>query len=343
MKRIISAMLVILMLAASCTALVSCGGNTDAPAGMQLVRGSDALGYYFYAPEEWIVSNHGDIACTYTSKLNPSTVTFVEAAMPEVSIKEYFDSEMAKYPDEFKAKVTSDIKETDFGNAERAYSAVFSYTYNGSDRISMQIFVIHEGRFFIFTYASYAAQYNSESTYYEAFLEKVLGIIKEFKFVKVNGSESVDTPEYPKDKDGYSLVSDKSIAHFDLYIPDTYSVDYSTSIVSVSREDGTNINVSEATYSVELTSVQYWELRLKELEIIADDVKPLSEQTRFELDGASAVSYEYEYRMAGKHIKVYQVLMTTPFHGFVFTYSAEADLYAEHLDEAKDILNRIGF
>ena len=344
MKKIISAILVIVMLAGIGMTLVSCNKNTDAPDGMQLVRGSDALGYYFYAPAEWIVANQGDIACTYTSKVNPSAVTFVEADMPDGGdVKKYFDSEMAKYPAELEAEVTSEIKETDFGNAERAYSAVFKYKYSGSERISMQIFVIHEGRFFIFTYASYAVLYNGESTYYEVFLEKVESIIKEFKFVKVSGSPEEEKTEYPKDEDGYSLVSDKKVAHFDLYIPDTYSVDYSTSIVSVSREDGTNINVSEATYSVELTPKQYWQLRLEELEIIADDVKPLSEQIERELEGVKAAAYEYEYRMNGKHIKVYQVLIVTLFHGFVFTYSADADLYEQNLDEAKDILNRMGF
>ena len=343
MKKIISAILVIVMLLGAAFTLASCSENDGAPSGMQLVRGSDALGYYFYAPEEWIVVNQGGIASAYTSKLNPSAVTFTEAEMPEESPTEYFAKEMAKYPEELKAKVTSEIKETDFGNAERAYSAVFKYTYDGSERVCMQILVYNADRFYIFTYASYAATYDGEKSYYENFLEKVLEIIKEFKFVEIKGSVEEEKTEYPKDEDGYSLVSDKTVAHFDLYIPDTYTVDYSTSIVSVSREDGTNINVSEATYSVEMTSKQYWELRFKELEYIADDVKALSDQVIFDLEGAQAASYEYEYYMNGRHIKVYQVLITTLFHGFVFTYSAEADLYEANLDEAKDILNRMGF
>ncbi len=343
MKKIISAILVIVMLLGVAVTLASCSGGDGVPSGMQLVRGSDALGYYFYAPKEWIVANQGGIASTYTSKVNPSAVTFTEAEMPKVSINEYFAAEMAKYPEELKAKVTSEIKETDFGNADAAYSAVFSYTFNGSERICMQVFVIHADRFFIFTYASYPVAYDSEKTYYETFLEKVQTIIKEFKFVEVKGAVEDEKKEYPKGEDGYSLVSDKTVAHFDLYIPDTYTVDYSTSIVSVSREDGTNINVSEATYSVEMTSKQYWELRFKELEYIADDVKALSDQVIFDLEGARAASYEYEYYMNGRHVKVYQVLITTLFHGFVFTYSAEAELYEENLEEAKDILNRMGF
>ncbi len=343
MKKIISAILALVMLLGACLSLVACGEKSDAPEGMQIVRGSDALGYYFYGPAEWIVSNQGDIACTYVSKLNTTSVTFVEADMPEVSVGEYFAAEVAKYPAEFELKVTSEPKAIDFGNAESAMSAVFSYKYGDYGYTCMQVFVTNADRFYIFTYTASSALYDGEKTYYEVYLEKAESIIKEFKFVKVVPEEGEPAPEYPKDKDGYSLVSNKDIAHFDLYIPDTYSVDYSTSIVSVSREDGTSITVSEATYAVEMDSTQYWKLRLEELDRIADDVKATSEQKRITLNGADAVSYEYEYVLNGRHVKVYQVLIVTLFHGFVFTYTADAELYEANLDEAKDILSRMGF
>ena len=83
MKKILICLCAAILLAVCVLPLCSCGEDDGIPDGMQLVRGSDELGYYFFAPEEWTVSNTGNIACAYTTNINTASVTFVEAELPE--------------------------------------------------------------------------------------------------------------------------------------------------------------------------------------------------------------------------------------------------------------------
>ena len=53
MKKIIA----LITLLASVFSLVACADTTGLPEGMQLVRGGEEYGYYFYSPEEWTVAN----------------------------------------------------------------------------------------------------------------------------------------------------------------------------------------------------------------------------------------------------------------------------------------------
>ena len=46
MKKTLALLLTIII---ALLTLAGCGAGSDAPEGMQTVRGSDALGYYFYA------------------------------------------------------------------------------------------------------------------------------------------------------------------------------------------------------------------------------------------------------------------------------------------------------
>lgn len=355
MKKITGGILLTVMLFSSVFALVACGGNGDVPSGMQLVRGGDKLGYYFYGPEEWIVENYGNIACTYASKLDNSSITFVEAEVPKEGLEEYLTAELEKFPEDFDLTVTSPLAERKFGNADKAYSTVFRYKYRYDsaedaklDYMTMQIYVFEGERSFIFTYTASAATRSEETSYYSFYLEKVEEAIKNFKFVDAIPGEGEQKAEFPKDVDGWSLVSDKKICYFDLYIPDTYTLDHATSIVSVSRDDGTNINVSEAQQTTMnngdgADAEAYWKTRLTELDVIADNVEKTSDIVPVAVSGADAVAFEYKYTMLGKEYRVYQVLIVTNFHGFVFTYTAEADLYEISLEEAKSILQKMRF
>ncbi len=340
MKKIISAVLLVSLLFTSLLALASCGGD-GSPAGMQLVRGSDALGYYFYGPEEWVVANHGEIAATYASKLDNSSITFVEAE-PVKDLDAYVQSEIERLP--FEYTVTAKLKECEFGNADKAYSIAYKYKYGNYNFSTMQIFVTEGERFFIFTYTAQTVKYSEEETYYEFYLEKVEKVIAEFKFVEVSGEATEsEKPEYEKDEDGWSLVSDKSICYFDLWVPEEYTVDFATSMVSVSRGEGVNINISEATQT-NTSDDGYWKTRLEELKRIATDVEETSKKAGVDLGGGlDAVSLEYKFTIDGTEYRVYQVLIVNGFRGFVYTYQAEADVYSQYLNEAKEILAKVKF
>ncbi len=356
----------------SVLSLTSCKKDDGAPEGMQPLRCGSEYGYNLYVPEEWTVSNYGDIAAAYVALRDPTSITFVKAEAPSGTLEEYFNSEMAQFP--FAITREKENEATAFGNATKAFKYTYTYEHdinvqdiNGNglkdDKIKtgvMQIFVYNGDDFYIFTYTSALTERDAGVTYYEYYLEKVNSVISSFEFIAKSGE--VKAPEYETDDRGYILASDKSLCGFTMYVPNSYSVDYSSGMVSVSREDGTSINVSKATY----TNVQketYWEHRLGEIEKIADKttngegkevttVKELAALVDVTADvfgetgGISvkwAYSFEYTYTLYGVDYHVYQVLIRKNMNGYVFTYTAEEANYAAHIEEAKAILSEIEF
>ena len=145
MKKIISFCLVIATVCLIALSLVGCKKDDGVPEGMQIVRAGSEYGYNLYAPEEWTVSNHGDVACVYVSKLDSTSVTFVKADAPvgdaEASVKDktmaYFDADMAKFPFAITAGIKGEA--TAFGNATDAYKFTYSYKYGEATIGVMQI------------------------------------------------------------------------------------------------------------------------------------------------------------------------------------------------------------
>ena len=335
--------------------VVGCTNNgEDAPDGMQTVKGGEEYGFYMYAPAEWTVANHGDIAAVYTSKIDNSSVTFAEGEMPE-NIIEYFAEEMANLP--FEITPVGDEadfgKACTFGNATEAYKFIFSYTYDEIPFRCMQILVKHDGRFFIFTFTSYETERREGETYYDYYLESVQKVIDSFKFVEKKAGDET-TVEYERDEDGYILISDKKLAGFDMYVPESWRVIDSSAIVSALGENGASVNISKPTYT-DVNYVQYWEHRMESLNRIIDktvdtDGKEVSSlkllnEGRLERDGVdNAYFYEYEYTLFGKTYRVYQALLAVDsFSGYVFTYSAEAAVFEESLEEAMRVLDKARF
>ena len=151
MKRLTALLLLIII---SALALVGCGGDSDIPTGMQLVRGGEAVGYYLYSPEGWVVANQGNIAATYVSAIDTTSVTLTEASMPSGSIDEYFEEAKADFTFEITLKKQGESFK--LGNAEEARQYVYDYKYwsfnqNGEktyfDVRTMQVFAKFDGRF----------------------------------------------------------------------------------------------------------------------------------------------------------------------------------------------------
>ena len=367
MKRI----LILLLISLTILTLIGCNSDEKAPEGMQLVSGSESDGYRFYAPEEWIVANHEDYSAAYVSTVNNTSVVFAETAKPTSSVPEYFAAELAKFPFEVTA---SELKGCNFGNADSAYSCVYDYNYQGRKMRAMQIFAIYGDRFYIFTYNSYnEARFGEadDETYYDYYMPKAQTCIDNILFSQKGEKAESETVVYEKDSDGYNIVSDKTLAGFTLAVPDSYRVDYSSGIVSVTREDGANINVSKATYTG-VTRDEYWRMRVENLNSIVDKkrdastgeiltetvkneegedvVRPMStlnvlrEHEIINLKGCDwACAYEYTYSFAGKEYRVYQVLIVDGYDGFVFTYSAPVEIFEPRLDEALSILRKMAF
>lgn len=354
MKRILSILLMLAVIISSLVTLTSCSGDDGAPDGMVLVMGGESLGYYFYGPEEWVVANVGSIACTYASKIDTTSMTFVETEKPGVSINEYFESEKTKFPYEINVSVNGES--CTFGNADALASKfVYSYTYKDISYTCMQIFVTNADSFYIFTYTANNAAYSDEQTYYQLYLEKATAAIDAFKFTS-KAPETQPEVEYERDEDGYILVSDKTLAGFKMYVPDSYKVDYSTAIVSVSNSYGANITMSQATYTG-VTNEDYWNARKANISAFADKVldeqsgeyvsslKEIELAKQIPLEGTNwALAYEYTYTYEGTDYHVYQVLIVeSAVNGYVFTYIASEEHYGKYLPEAKSVLVKVAY
>ena len=352
MKKITSIILILATLL-SLALLTSCK-KSDAPEGMQLVKGGADYAYSFYAPEEWVVANLGDIACTYASRVDTSSMTFTETTRPEGSIKDYFEGEKALFP--YEITVVTDGESCSFGNADKlALKYVYTYEYKKASYTCMQIFVENDEQFYIFTYTASNDERAPETSYYQYYIEKVQSSIDAFKFN--NKTSPADTaPTYEKDADGYLLVSDKRISGFSLFVPDTYAVDYSSMLVSVSSE-GKNITMSETTYPA-TTQDEYWKKRREDIEAIADRItdengeqvssfKEISTSERIDAANAdAAVKYEYSYVLDGVEYHVCQILTRKGTLGgsvYVFTYTATAAEYENGLNEAMTIFKKVQY
>ncbi len=345
MKRLISLVLALCCVLTLGVSLVSCKKDGDVPVGMQLVRGGEEYGYYFYCPEEWTIANDGNISACYVSKLDPTSVLFTEAKMPSEGVEAYFEKEaknLSETFDEFKLEKKLDT-EVLFGNASKAYKSIYTYKYDGKDFRTMLIYVLNGGRFYIFTYTAQLVSKVGDETHYDYYIERVQTIIDTFKFVDKK-SASEDKPNYEKDADGYIFISKKDECGFSLYVPSDYTVDNATGFVSASSPDGANISVTKPTYTG-VTADNYWTKRKSDLEGLNITLKEIQIGVKTEIESAKwAFIYEYEEELLGKKMHVYQVLIAVGNEGYVFTYSAPSgEIYENNLEEALKTLHKIGY
>ena len=296
MKKIGALILLIFTLASTALTLFSCSGGNGVPSDMQLVAGGEKLGYYFYAPEEWTISNVGNIKSAYVSRVDTTSISFTELFpkdfMPdgvesadEYFFNSYFTVSLSEFKNEPKV-ANPDGENVFFGKegegADKAKKYLYTYDYFDytADRTVklgvMQILMKKGERFFIFTFtASMALRSGSEKSYYEFYLgegdgkSKIDMVVNNFRFVDKTGEEEKTEPV--RDADGFILVSDKSLSGFSLYAPSDFSIDYSSAIVSASHPDGSNINMSEANGTNEDVN-SYMVRKFGELSSITDSI-----------------------------------------------------------------------
>ena len=385
--------------------LVSCS-DEDIPDGMQLVDGSDEQGYYFYAPDGWIVQNINGIPAAYVSRINNTSVSFREYSLDEFintgsicnSIEckgqslsnadhyflyHYFSATYAPLSLE---GFTSDGGATVmFGaegkRADRAVKYEFSYVYTnvafdeGDDETKtvgfIQYFITHDGHYYLLTYTAIKdASATSDTSNFDNYREDLDMIVENFRFIDgatVPNSSNVDDSDAVRDGDGYRLVSDKSKAGFDFYAPDSFKTDFTSGIVSVSHEDGSNINLSIATATGnDVSTAKYIERRQRELEEIgATNFTLLTDLTAegfkngkpsklgnvpegdVQTDRGYAFEFEYTYNYGGETYHVRQIICAKgnifSADGYVFTYTAKESNYLTHMDEVNTIISKVEF
>ena len=366
MKKIICAVLAVLML----LTFVGCEDKSDIPDGMQLISGSDALGYYFYAPEEWTAANLDGIAAAYISAINTTSITFTEIDSDSfviedttISAEDYF---LYHYFEDTKAEFPADTKYSEKNGEERLFGAsgyradkavMYSYTYTYQDVLYgfMQYFAVHNGECYILTYSAiYEVISGYEQSRYAEHLEKLTAVVENFRFVDKAGTDE-GTESYPADE--YRLVSNSKLCGFEFYAPGSFMLDYSSGIVSVTAADGSNVNLTEAM-STGISTEKYLEDRKEELSAIATDFTIIKDGEAAKLGNVPeapgqntmtnfAFAYEYTYVFGGEKFHVYQVLAAEGWlldaDGYVFTYTAKEENYEKHLPEVMTMIEKVVF
>ena len=361
MKR---TLIFLLIIALSCGILSSCG-DSDLPEGMQLIRGGEEYGYYFYAPEEWTNSSVGSIARAHVSAIDTSSVSFHELAIPEGSIDDYFLEDMQKLPYD-EEPIIEDGVDVIFGGVSGARKFVYTFKHSNVEFKGMQIYVKRHDSLYCFTYQSTLQLVDGEKSYYDFYYPKVQEMIDAFKFVdKVQNAENA--PQDP-DGDGYYLASDKDICGFELYLPLDYELRSSSGMVSanINGENGpvANLSLSKAT-GTGVSITDYIKTRQEQLSTVFDNLTSIRiivrvtetsalEQT-FEGveivtdtdlklgDLPSIAAYEYTYEYNGTTYHTLQVYGANSFNGYVFTYTAREADFESNLDEISLILGKVVF
>ena len=295
MKKALKTALLLCLLITALALLCACGESDGAPEGMQLCAGSDSLGFYFYVPEEWMLSSYANIHSAFVAKIDITSASYTEVTPPALSddetmpvsqrralaAKDYFDRSMSSY----KAGYTTliDCESVTFGNAEHAFKFVYDHEYQNSKFRTMQILVYFEDRFGIFTFNSYNTPLTTDKPQFEYYAEKTQGIIDSFKFVSAKGENppSADEGEPVYDADCYLLASDKKRAGFELYIPKELKVVHSDGLVVVelgkdASFSATKSNITGVTYD------GYFKSRVEELETLFGTVTVITEEGEWE-------------------------------------------------------------
>ena len=391
MKKIIALILALASILSSLFILTSCGDENETPSGMQFVAGGENLGYYFYSPEEWTISNVGEIKAAYVSRVDPTSILFTEidVKVPEGSDKTeeeyffdgYFEDSCKEFPDSYKTEYTVKGEDDLFGKtnegADKAKKYIFNYTYYDTTAnknvtmgfiqyLLMKEFEGGEKRFYIFQFSSPMEIRSGNQTYYDFYItrpsegesSKLEMVTKNFRFLKKL------PPKTPtQEGNEWKLITDNAYSGYDLYVPGRMTVTEHTSIFAqASYDDGSNITMTEASETGVETKV-YMIRRMNELEalvtngtlkgegcIVRDDkgeiIDVVPKSIKFG-NASSANLYEYEFEYNGSTYQVYQILSVYgnifTAKGYVFTYTAKKDNFNLHLEEVKEICNKVTF
>ncbi len=343
--------------------LASCGDGVDVPEGMQLVYGSEHDGYYFFAPEEWTVSNVGGIKSAYVSTLDITSVSFAEVDPAKMNkgekdtesyfFEDYFNDSLSEFPSAPKdlEGPSNYIFGKENESADKACAYTYSYEYSGHNFGFLQILIENDEKYYVFTYTALLESRNGGATYYDHYFEeKLIGIIESFRFVDtVSSGDASENPEYKKDEDGYLLISDPGLADFELYVPEEFMLDYASAIVSATHNDGSNITMSKAT-ATGIDIEAYWKARKEELSAVVKNltvIKDIHRDQTVQMGNASyAFECEYTYEYNGSTYHVYQILCVDKSflgNGYVFTYTASEENYEKHLPEIIKVVNKVHF
>ena len=169
MKKLICVLLALVTLFSF--AACSSSGDVEVPEGMQLISDPDVNNWYFFVPENWMVSESGGICMAYVPSASHASVSFSDfSAGGYTNVVDYWNGNF-----EHLCSVFGDVKVIEEGGDTTlaTYAAkryVYTGTYNGSTLKFMQVFLYANSAIYAFTYSADEDVYDTYYTYVEAIL-----------------------------------------------------------------------------------------------------------------------------------------------------------------------------
>lgn len=181
MKKVLSAVLSVIILALGAASLFSCSKEeTDVPEGMKKAS-ADSAGYSFYVPEEWICDVASGATTAYYSSSDASNVSVMAFSA------EYSDYTAENWWDTFKADfegIYSDFGVISSENTVLDENAAVKYVFQGTlDGRTYKFLQVVSVKSVSFSAPQiYAVTYTSVPDNFDSHLEDVQKMLDNFKF-----------------------------------------------------------------------------------------------------------------------------------------------------------------
>ncbi len=138
---------------------------------------------------------------------------------------------------------------------------------------------------------------------------------------------------------GYTAASDEK-ADFHFYVPDKWTVDYSTAAAGAYFSAADPSSVSVMAWELPHTDTtldEWWTLNREEIEQVFDNFELESEENTT-IDGLYAKKYVYTASLGGFDYRFLQAAAIKGTSVYLFTYASTAENYEAHLDDVNSML-----
>ena len=146
--------------------------------------------------------------------------------------------------------------------------------------------------------------------------------------------------------DGMKAVQSSDNLDYNIYIPEEWTQDLSTGVISAYCKSSDLSNISMTQFNLEDTDTldKHVEDYVAELEANLDEFK-LSEgyPQKTLLGGVAASKIEYTAKLAGNEYKYAQIICIRKGTIYFFTYTSNANNFDSHAEDIKNILDNFSF
>ncbi len=333
MKRILAAILMVILLLGA----VSCSSKSDVPEGYMQVALDDEI-FNLYIPQNWQSNGESGMSGGFSSYTSGVMVSAFSTVVSEaVALHDYANTVEKSY----QSTLSEYEMLSSFEEVTLASHAALRFTYkikSGDRDLKFVCILVKTGAYFTSlsccapkdTFDLYKAEFDKIASYFTFRDEDFKAEDDPFVLTDEN------TP------DGFYLAS-RNNYEFRFYVPDTWTVNINDLVPSAyySKKDVSNVRLNSFTVKPDIMDGKsYWENFKKYYGYELTDVV-INENAK--LGQYDALEIDYATEISGIKYRLKQVFLTTPSMIYIFTYTSNADHYAEHLDDVNKMISMFEF